>query len=346
MLDDLSYIHQIDKSDALGIAGMEPQQLVTEFSVHVDNSNIENVVYVAMGGSALAANLSQTWPGYRLPFEIVRSYHLPAFVSDKTLCILSSFSGNTEEVLSALGDAEASKAQIVVITSGGQLAKIAREKGYPLVMLPPAKQPRYGVFANFNALMEIGRQANIFLEVDFKLLDQAVKFLASECVHWSAVIPSTTNLAKQIALDCLGKSIVIYAGGKLAPAAYKWKISFNENAKQLAWQGTYSEFNHNEFIGWSEQPVVKPYAVVDLRSTYEYPEIQARFALSQRLLSGRRPDPIIIEARGSNMLEHLLYCVLLGDFVSIYAAIAAANNPEPVDLVEKLKLMLKNQYED
>ena len=124
------------------------------------------------------------------------------------------------------------------------------------------------------------------------------------------------------------------------PAAYKWKISFNENGKHVAWYGIYSEFNHNEFIGWSKQPVDKPYCVIDLRSELEHPRIQKRFVLSERLLSGLRPEPVVVEAKGNNKLEQLLYCVLLGDFVSLYTAIAGEINPEPVDLVEKFKLML------
>ena len=126
------------------------------------------------------------------------------------------------------------------------------------------------------------------------------------------------------------------------PAAYKWKISFNENAKHIAWCGAYSEFNHNEFIGWSEQPVDKPYSVIDLRSDLEHPRIQKRFVLSERLLSGRRPTPTVVNAVGSNKIEQLLYCVLLGDFVSLYTAIAGGINPEPVDLVEKFKVMLND----
>ena len=174
-------------------------------------------------------------------------------------------------------------------------------------------------------------------------LESAEAFLNSEAANWVPTLKTSNNLAKQIALDSLGKSVVIYGGPLMFPAAYKWKISFNENAKQVAWCGAYSEFNHNEFIGWSSQPVEKPYFVVDLRSNLELPRIQERFALSEQLLSGRRPDPYVIEAKGSNVVEQLLYCVLLGDFVSIYAAIAAGNNPEPVELVEKFKQLLSEK---
>lgn len=342
MLDDLKHIHQIDVSDALGFASKEPQQLLSNYEtkIDLDPSMIRNVVYSGMGGSALAAILSQTWPGYRVPFEVVRNYQLPAYVNSSTLCIVSSASGNTEETLSSLEDAESKGAKIVVIAGGGKLAEIAREKNYPLFILPASPQPRYGVFNNLKALVSIGSQAEVFRDETRGVLEQAAQFLSSQAASWEATNPTTSNLAKQIALDSLGKSVVIYGGPLMAPAAYKWKISFNENAKQVAWYGVYSEFNHNEFIGWSSQPVDKPYLVIDLHSDKELPRIQTRFQLSQQLLSGRRPDPVVINASGSNVLEQLLYCVLLGDFTSIYAAIAAGTNPEPVELVEKFKQLL------
>ncbi|MGH7234621.1 MAG: bifunctional phosphoglucose/phosphomannose isomerase [Candidatus Saccharimonadales bacterium] len=342
MLDDLKHIHQIDVSDALGFAGKEPEQLLSNYEteVGIDPSSIANVVYAGMGGSALAGSLSQTWPGYRVPFEVVRNYSLPSYVSASSLCIVSSASGNTEETLSALEDAQNKGAKIVVIAGGGKLVEIAREKSIPLFLLPPSPQPRYGVFNNLKALVNIGAQTGIFRDPTDGVLEQAAEFLKSQAQGWEATKPVSNNYAKQMAQDCLGKSIVIYGGPLMAPAAYKWKISFNENAKQVAWCGTYSEFNHNEFVGWTDQPVDKPYCVIDLRSDLELPRIQARFKLSQQLLSGRRPDPIVVNSIGSNVLEQLLYCVLLGDFVSIYAAIAAGTNPEPVELVEKFKQLL------
>lgn len=339
MLDDLSFIHRVDRADALGIASKEPDQLLHDFSFTADFGQIDNVVYAAMGGSALAASLSLSWPGYKLPFEVVRGYDLPAYVSPSTLCILASYSGNTEETLSALEQAEASGAMIVVISGGGKLLEIAQAKGYSFALLPKAKQPRYAVFYNLRALLEIGSVADILSDKDLGWTE-AASFLREMQASWQPTVPVKDNLAKQIALDCLGKSVVIYGGPKFAPVAYKWKISFNENGKHVAWNGTFPEFNHNEFIGWSQQPVDKPYTVIDLRSRLEHPRVQKRFELSERLLSGRRPSPIVINAEGDNLAQQLLFTVLLGDYVTLYTAIAGEIDPEPVELVEKFKQLL------
>jgi glucose/mannose-6-phosphate isomerase len=130
---------------------------------------------------------------------------------------------------------------------------------------------------------------------------------------------------------------VVYACPLMAPAAYKWKISFNENAKNVAWWGQYPEFNHNEFIGWSSHPINKPYSVIDLRSSFEHPRVQQRFILSDKLLSGRRPAAYVVQAEGETLLEQLLWTINYGDFVTIYLALLNGVNPAPVELVEKFK---------
>jgi glucose/mannose-6-phosphate isomerase len=101
--------------------------------------------------------------------------------------------------------------------------------------------------------------------------------------------------------------------------------------------GTFPEFNHNEFIGWSSHPVQKPYAVIDLRSSFDHPRVQKRFKLSAKLLSGKRPEPHVIQATGQTHLEQLLWTVLMGDFTSIYLGLLNGLNPAPVELVEKFK---------
>ena len=298
-------------------------------------------VFAGMGGSALPALLSTSWPGHNVPFEICRQYHIPAYVSDKTLFFASSYSGNTEETLSALAEAEAKNAKIVIMTGGGKLEEIAGQKGYPLVKIPKAEQPRYAVFYMWVAILNILQAAGFLKETDIAgQLGQAAASLREAVKNWTATVPTDKNPAKQLALELAGKSGVVYAGPLLAPAAYKWKISFNENAKNVAWWGQYPEFNHNEFIGWSSHPTQKPYAVIDLRSNLEHPRVQKRFELSDRLLSGQRPAAHIVQAQGETLLEQLVWTVAYGDFVTVYLALCNNVNPAPVDLVEKFKTEL------
>lgn len=340
MLDDLKYIHEKDAEDALGIVEKQWQQLGHDFEVTQQPVQASNIVYAGMGGSALAALVSRSWPGYGLPFEVVRDYDIPAYVSKDTYFIAASYSGNTEETLSALEQAEKKGAQIAVIAGGGKLAEHARAKGYPLAELPKAAQPRYAVLYNLKALIVLLERACLLAHDTSKSLHEAADFLKEATQAWAPTVPTTNNLAKRIAQECIGKSAVVYSGPKLSPAAYKWKISFNENAKQVAWTNQFPEFNHNEFIGWSKQPVDKPYAVIDLRSKLEHPRVQKRFEVTERLLSGMRPSPIVVEAQGETLLEQLLWTSALGDFVTLYTALLNGLNPAPVDLVEKFKKVL------
>lgn len=337
MLDDLKYIHQKDGQDALGIAEKQWRQLEHTFDVPKLDLEVDNIVFAGMGGSALAARLGKTWPDISLPFEIVSDYYVPSYTSSKTLFIASSYSGNTEETLSALTEAEKAGAKIVIIAGGGELEHKAAIKKHVFIKLPEASQPRYAVLYSFKAFVTVLERAGVvksgFADI---LAKQVAEFLHHEIENWKPTVPAKQNLAKQIALDVVGKSPVIY-GGSLYPAAYKWKISFNENAKNVAWCNAYPEFNHNEFMGWSSHPIDKPYAVINLQSSYDHPQIKKRFAISKKLLSGKMPDPIEVQAKGESVPEQLLWTVVLGDFVSLYTALLNGLNPTPVDLIEKLK---------
>ncbi len=340
MLDDLKYIHEKDVVDTLGIAERQIAQLLDEltFTVEPVFGEVDNVVWGGMGGSALAAEVLRVWPGLREPFEIARGYDIPPYVDANTLFIASSYSGNTEETLSALDQAATRGAQIVVVAAGGTLQEVAAAKKYPFVLIPHAEQPRYAALDNLRAGLNILAKAGLIKREDVLLeLEKVVPFLQTSVQKWRAEVPTTQNPAKQLAQELMGKSVVVYAGPKLWPAAYKWKISCNENAKQVAWAGQLPEFNHNEFLGWSKQPQQKPYAVVDLRSTLEHPRVQKRFDVTARLLSGMRPEPHIVQAEGETLLQHILWTIVFGDFVTLYLGLLNGLNPAPVDLVEKFK---------
>lgn len=341
MIDDLKYIHQRDSKDSLGVAEKQWQQLEHEFSCQKSKPKIKNIVLAGMGGSALAGKLSQSWPGHELPFEICSSYDVPRYVGPETLFIASSYSGNTEETLSALSKAEKRGAVLGVITSGGKLKDIAVEKNYQLVELPTGYQPRTTAFYGLKALLSmLGSFGVIEAEKANNELKDAAGFIKNEISKWTAEIPAVKNPAKKLARELMGLSPVIYAGPFLWPAAYKWKINFNENSKNVAWCNQYPEFNHNEFIGWSSHPIEKLYSVIDLRSSFDDSQIKKRFEISDKLLSGRRPAAHVVEAKGDTPLQQLLWTVAYGDFVSIYLALLNGVDPTPVDLIEKLKTSL------
>ncbi len=344
MLDDLKYIHERDAQDALGVASKQWQQLSHVFNIELPKRGpVENIILAGMGGSALPGVFMQSWPGLRVPFEIVRNYSLPEYVGEKTLFISSSYSGNTEETLSALADAEKRGAQIIVIAASGQLQQIAKDKNYPLLEIPSGIQPRMSSFYFLTAFVQLLEPLGLIEQGKQTELGQVASWLKQQPAAWVADVPAKENLAKQIAQELMGKTVIMYSGPLMWPAANKWKICFNENAKNTAWSNQYPEFNHNEFIGWSSHPVDKPFAVIEIRSKLEHERVQKRFMVSDKLLSGKRPSPIVVEPKGDSLLQQLLYSSMLGDFTSIYLALLNGVNPTPVDLVEKLKTALNDQ---
>ena len=344
MLDDLNIIQQRDPKNALAVASSEVSQLQFEASVKnatAINKDIKTIVVAGMGGSALAAGMAKSWLQLNIPFEIVKNYDLPQYVNEKTLVIASSYSGNTEETLEALSQAKNKNAQIAIIAAGGKLVEIANEGDYPLATLPASMQPRMAVHYNLRGLVYLLEKYSI-IEGKYDEIASTHDWLKEEVSRWAPETPEQDNLAKQLAMKAMGKTPVIYAGSVMAPIAYKWKISFNENSKNVAFWNELPEFNHNEFIGWSSHPIEKPFAVFDLVSGFENHRTLRRFAISDQLLSGQRPKAITIELAGQSVIEQMLWGGVLADFVSIYLAILNGVDPTPVVLIEKLKEKLNS----
>ena len=344
VLDNLRLIAERDPFGALDVAARQAQQLIDPLTVQQplpSVGEIRNIVLAGMGGSALAAGIAKDWLDLPLPFEVVRSYSLPKYVGNQTLVIASSHSGNTEETLAALDQAVERGALIAIIASGGALLERAQADGLPYVQIVGDVQPRMALFSNLRALVTLLEAYGIIGGV-LGELEAVGQRLGRTAAQWRADVPATDNHAKQIALQLVGKTPVIYASNLMRSVAYKWKISFNENAKNIAFCNALPEFNHNEFIGWSSHPVQKPFGVIDLLSSYDHPRVQRRFELSARLLSGKRPQPIAVQLEGETMLEQMAWAALLADYTSIYLAILNGVEPTKVELVERLKHELRD----
>jgi len=340
-LDNQNILAQRDPEGALKVAAEQFTQASFDAIVESkenDGRAIASIVVTGMGGSALAALLAKAWlkNDIIVPFEVMRGYDLPAYVNHQTLVIASSYSGNTEETVSALGQAKERGAQIGVIASGGKLIEIADASNIAHVTLPTGLQPRMAVIYNLRALLALFENFG-FAEGKLAEVEALSQWLGAQSAAWAPTVPAEQNYAKQLAKQAVGKTPVFYGGALTAPVAYKWKISFNENAKNVAFWNEYPEFNHNEFLGWTSHPVEKPFAVFDLISSFEHPQILKRFEISDRLLSGLRPKATVVNLVGESLIAQLLWASILADYVSIYVAILNGVDPTPVELIEKFK---------
>lgn len=341
MLDNLDFIAQIDKNNGLAILAGQAHQLAEVFEADASSINgVQNIVVAGMGGSVLAAEFLLNWKGSELdvPLSVCREYELPGYVSEKSLVVISSYSGNTEETLSCLEDAVAKKAQIVIMTSGGQLLEKATAKQMVNYQIPEGLQPRHSLLYQVKALVTLLESIGL-LDGATKELEVAGEWANNQIAPWVRDVPTAENPAKQLAGKLFGKIGVFYAGPTLEFIARNVKIALNENAKNLAFSYALPEFDHNEFMGWAH-PQNAPIAVVELQSSLDDEEIARRFSISNRLLSGSMPAPTIVQAQGDSQIKQLVWSVLFGGMVSGYLAVLNGEDPLPVAKVEKLKAEL------
>lgn len=341
MLDDRNVILQRDPSGALeAVRGLPDQaRFVAEVSGVSAEGKFDNIVMAGMGGSALAADMVRVLIAGDIatPLEVVKGYDLPGYVGENTLVIAISHSGNTEETLSCYSQARDRGCTLVAMATGGQLIEKAQADDVAYAIVPGGAQPRMSTVYHLRVLLKILQNFNIINDDIYREIEAAAEWLAGHISDWSADRPLEHNYAKQIAHRFVGKSAVFYGGQLTAPLAYKWKISWNETAKNVAFWNEYPEFSHNEFMGWTSHPIEKPYGVLDIKSSFERPRISERMELTDRILSGKRPKADSLELVGDSLVQQFLWGLALADMASIYLAIINNVDPAPVALIEKFK---------
>jgi len=202
-----------------------------------------SIVVSGLGGSAISADLMQNFlkNELHLPFYTNRNYNLPKFVNEKTLLIISSYSGNTEETVSVLTEALKVKCGIVCITTGGKVEKIANENKIPIVKVLPGFQPRYALGVSFFSLLRILQEINIITN-QTEIVNKIISLWKEKGKEYSEENNSAINYAEKI----IGFIPVIYsAADSTSAVGYRLKCQFNENAKLHAFSNIIPELNHN-----------------------------------------------------------------------------------------------------
>ena len=291
---------------------------------------INSIVITGLGGSGIGGTIAKQLVAdqIKIPVIVNNDYSLPAFVNENTLVIVSSFSGNTEETLEALKQAQSVNAEIACITSGGKLAEIARENDYNLIILPKAFSPRamltYSVVQQFFLFKHYGIIDDSFIAK----IKSTVTFLESE-------IDSIKDIAHQTALALHSKTFVIYSEASVEGVAIRLRQQINENSKSLGWHHVVPEMNHNELVGWAGG---KPeYTVILLRTSYEFSRSKVRLDLSKDIIKKYTPNVIELSAKGDSLIEQSFYHILLGDWISVYLAELNQVDDVEVKVIDYLK---------
>lgn len=339
-LDDPLFVRKSDPKGmydlAMGFPAQCREALSIARSVDLPDSlkGKKAIVVAGMGGSAAGGDFLRALmeADARVPVVVLRDYGLPNWADQDVLVIACSYSGNTEETLSAARLAKERGCAVLAVTSGGELAAM----GFPTITIPGGFPPRMALGYLFVPLLSSAAQLGYLEDGDatsaFDLLDSC----ASE---WNVERGIENNEAKRLADSLYGCVPLIYGVGSWAGlVANRWKGQLCENAKVLAFANAFPELNHNEIMGWelSDKQNVLQWSVVVLESGDETAKMRRRVDVTCDIIRGKT-ELHTIRPRGNRLLERILSLTYFGDFASLFLAALYEVDPHSIDSINRLK---------
>ena len=302
--------------------------------------NFQNIVVLGMGGSAIGGDLLSDYLADELsiPIVVIRGYDIPKFVDENSLVFAVSYSGNTEETLSALKRCLKAKARIIALTSGGKLAVLARENNFPVIKVPAGIQPRaaisYLFFPILKALERLGltKERNEEIEETHNILQELSR-------EYGAKSPLNNNLAKKVALGLYQHLPLVYGSeGLLEAVAMRWKTQINENSKWPCFWNVFPELDHNEIVGYEiENNINRQVKIIYLQDKQGLLRVEQRREITRKIIEDKVAEFIICPTRGKGKMSRMFSLIFLGDLASYYLAILNQVDPSPVVCIEDLK---------
>ncbi len=333
----------LDHAAALGAELLKGWEASEDLELPVGAERATSVVVAGMGGSAtggdyFAALCAQS---AEVPVSVVRGYALPNFVSDRTLVVISSYSGNTEESLSCYDDAWKRGAMVLAVTTGGQLVERARADGVPVFTLTYRSAPRAALPHSLAPLLRLGARLKL-IPVDHP------EVAATATLHDAFVtreigvdVPAGRNAAKQLAEALAGRLPMVLGAEHLAPVASRFKNQLAENGKTLGAADVLPEADHNLIVGLATAGSAGAnLSLVTLDSELYDERVQRRFDVTAGLFEESGVPVHRIRVAGQRALEQIVVGTAWGDYVSCYLALLNGIDPGPVPQIDRLKAAL------
>lgn len=344
-LDNKEEVARIDKAGMLEVVASFPEMLseAGRFSRGVTlakKKKISLVVISGMGGSAIAGDIAADllFDKSAVPILVNRGYQVSEAVNNETLFLALSYSGNTEETVSALKEAEKRQAQVVCVTAGGKIKEMAEEKKHPLYLIPSGYQPRAALPFLLVPVLKSLEEAGIFtgLEAD---LSETIALLQKNREEYMLDKPLRYNVVKQLAKKLENKIPFILASVKTTSAAgLRMKTQFNENSKVTACFNCFPELNHNEMVNLSFlRREEHDFCLLLLRDEADNERIKKRIEITKSLIGKQVGGINEVSAQGKSPLARVLSLIQFGDFLSVYLAIVRGIDPTPVEIIGRLK---------
>jgi glucose/mannose-6-phosphate isomerase len=302
-----------------------------------------NVVLTGMGGSASAADYfaALCLGASEIPVSVVRGYALPNFVSERSLVVVSSYSGNTEEALSAYDDAWKRDAALSVITHGGQLAERAKNDGVPVHRITYESLPRAAIAHGLAPLLRIGSLLGLCAVSDEDVRTAGELHRAFVEAELRPATPESANGAKRLARALKGRVPIILGAEHLSAVAVRFKNQIAENGKALAAAESLPELAHNLVVGLETGKVSGELVTLVLLESGIYDgRIRRRFEATARLFQSSGVPVQRVSVGGETRLQQLLLGTAWGDYTSCYLALLNGVDPTPIPQIERLKAIL------
>jgi glucose/mannose-6-phosphate isomerase len=345
---DRETIGRVDPTDQLTDVLAIPEHL-RDALWKVESAGLEpwdspgGLVVAGMGGSAIGGELARAILGDHAsrPLLGARAYGLPPWTTPDTTVLCASYSGDTEETLGCYEAAGVIGARRVAVTSGGELAEQARADGVPVVPVAGGYQPRAAVAYLTVAALEVAALCGVGPRMNSEI-DVAADHLEELVIEWGPEGDEDSR-AKRLARTLHGTVPVIAGAGLTTPIAYRWKTQINENAKMPAFAAELPELDHNEIEGWPSAAEFGRFSALFLDDCDTHPRVKERIEHSARLVGPGAAGVFRVESRGQTAVERVFSLVLLGDLISIYLAALRGIDPEPVEVIERLKAELAGE---
>ncbi len=328
-------IKNIDKLNMRGVIVASPEQLTRglELAKNIKiKGEFKNVIICGIGGSALPANILDATVTTKIPLYIHRDYDLPASANEDSLIVCISYSGNTEETVSALEKAIHKNITAVAITTGGKLEKMCEEHNIALAKIPAGIQPRSATGYLFSALSTILNNCGIIDDISEDILNTAEEL--------EKINSNLEKEGKALAKKLADKIPVVYASNNFKVASRIWKIKFNENSKIPAFHNYFPELNHNEMVGFTDKKMASGFYVLIIKDKKDHERTLKRMDLTSLILKKKGIKNSFIETVDGSIILKFFEILLLGDWTSYYIAINNKIDPTPVEMVEEFKVML------
>ncbi|MCM8785135.1 MAG: bifunctional phosphoglucose/phosphomannose isomerase [Candidatus Omnitrophica bacterium] len=335
-----SSLKKYDKSDMFSLLKNFPKHCFEgyNFSIPEIRKDFEKIIFTGMGGSAIAGDVMKVLieDETEIPVFVVRDYSLPKYIDSKTLVIVESYSGNTEETISSYEIANEKKCSIICVSSNGEIEKIANYNHNLFIKIPSGMPPRCAFGYLFFPVYKFFVQMNILPPIKKQFFEKIEKWVNEFSLY------DKNNKATEIANKIHKNIPLLYSENRLFPGILRWKTQIAENSKSFSFVNVLPEMNHNEIMSfYFPKLFLKKVIALFIISGIENERVKKRIDITSNIISQKVKEVLKLNIEGETLLEKLIYLIILGDWISYYLAILNKVDPTEIKEINILKKEMK-----